>query len=62
MTIVGGMFIDGLYIPPHGFYGFRHLGEDVWGPTTSTKIKRLRMLQDHTSERRALLETLHHRK
>lgn len=28
----GGIMIDSIYVPPIGFYGFKNLGEKVWGP------------------------------
>lgn len=57
----GGIMVAGLYVPPIGMYGFRHLGENVWGPNTETKIKRLRVLGENFEERNALNETLHYR-
>lgn len=56
-----GMMIDGLYIPPVGFFGFRHLGEDVWGPNAFTKWKRLQCRIEGTQEHRAVIEMLHYR-
>lgn len=55
------MIIDGLYVPPIGFFGFPHLGEDVWGPNAKTKIARLETLREGSAERQALLETLYDR-
>lgn len=57
----GGMYIDGLYVPPIGFYGFRKLGEWVWGPSITDKIGFLRSLREGSEEHAAVRETLYYR-
>lgn len=57
----GGMFFDGLYVPPIGFYGFPKLGEWVWGSRVEDKIKFLRSLREGSEEHAAVRETLYYR-
>lgn len=57
----GGMFIDGLYVPPIGFFGIRNLGENVWGPRIEDKIGFLRSLREGSVEHAAIRETLYYR-
>lgn len=54
----GGIFVDGLYIPPVGLFGFPDVGR-VWHFRNWMSFARIG--GENWDERRALIETLHYR-
>jgi hypothetical protein len=57
----GGMFFDGLYVPPIGFFGFPKLGEWVGGPNAANTLGFCRSLREGSVEHLAVRETLYYR-